>query len=637
MRFLIRRRLPLLAVLLPLAACRPAPVPPLPWERIDLWQLRPVAEVTPGDSKWARPAIPKIAFLGAGEVRDMSLVKPEQLVAFPKRTAGQVRALEQMAGSRLKWRLRIGQDAYFSFLPLGSEVPCPCTYRVGVRDAGTIKELYRIESTPVGRFAPARVDVDLAAYAGREVDLLIQLEAPPEALVHAPGMPFPAALWGSPAVYQRGAITKKTAGATASRPNVLFLGIDTLRADRLGPWGHDPSLSPSIDRLAGQSDVWLDAYTVVNATNPSFASMMTGLYVKNHGVYDLKTPLPPSHVTLAELFQGAGYETMAIISAAHLRDHNSGLGQGFQDVTGATEHFAGELPVDMTMDWLQARDAKGEKRPFFAWIHLFDPHTPHTPPQPYALGFRPAAAVGLEPVRTWIPFRQPGPRDFEEPNLGGHHDLYDGEVAYLDRQVGRLLGFLEARGMMENTLVVLIADHGENLGEHGILDRHIGLFDTTLHVPLMIRWPGASREGRRINGLVQTIDVFPTLLAAAGLKAPVSDGVDLRELTGEKKKGRRAVFAEHAGKLGLMVRTPGNEYMLSQGNTPFVADGAYLYDVKADPGQTDNLAGRGLPAETQLSDLLRRWLADRRNRPDAPGREQSDEEKARLKALGYIQ
>lgn len=605
--------------------------------------MRPVAELTPGDNKWARPAVPKIAFLGAGEVRDMSLVKPEQLVAFPKRTAGQVRALEQMAGSRLKWRLRIGQDAYFSFLPLGSEVPCPCTYRVGVRDAGAVKELYRIETAPVGRFAPARVDIDLTGYTGREVDLLVHLEAPPEALVHAPGQPFPTALWGSPALYQRGA-TKQAPGkaaATASRPNILFLGIDTLRADRLGPWGRNPSLSPSIDRLAEQSDVWLDAFSVINATNPSFASMMTGLYVKNHGVYDLKTPLPQSHTTLAELFQGAGYETLAIIAAAHLRDHNSGLGQGFQDVTGATEHFAGELPMDMTMDWLQAREARdgrdGNKRPFFAWIHLFDPHTPHTPPQPYALGFRPASALGLAPVRAWIPFRQPGPRDFEEPNLGGHHDLYDGEVAYLDRQVGRLLDFMEGRSMLENTLIVLIADHGENLGEHGILDRHIGLYDTTLHVPLMIRWPGGHREGRRINGLVQTIDVFPTLLAAAGLKPPTSDGVDLRELTGEGKNGRRAVFAEHAGKLGLMVRTPGNEYMLSQGNTPFIPDGAYLYDVKADPGQADNLAGRGLPAEVQLSDLLRRWLADRRNRPEAPGREQTDEEKARLKALGYIQ
>jgi arylsulfatase len=645
-RFLI----PALLFLLPLAACRRAPDPPRgPWERTDLWQVRPEVEMTPGNNKWARPAVPKISFLGAAEVRDMRLVPPAQLAAFPKRTAGQIRALEQMAGSRLKWRLRVGQDAYFSFIPLGSEVPCPCAYRVGVRSAGVIKELFRIDSTPVGTFSPARVDVDLTEYSGHEVDLLVQLEAPAAALAHPPGQPFPTALWGSPALYQRqgvmGKAVEKTeekaaatpSGATASRPNVLLLGIDTLRADRLGPWGRNPSLSPSIDRLAGQSDVWLDAFTVFNATNPSFASMMTGLYAKNHGVYDLKTPLPQSHTTLAELFQGAGYETLAIISAAHLRDHNSGLAQGFQDVTGATEHFAAELPVDMTMDWLQARAQKPETKPFFAWVHLFDPHTPHTPPQPYSEGLRPASATGLFPVRAWVPFRPTGPRAFDEPVLGGNRDLYDGEVAYLDQQVGRLLGFLESRGMLENTLIVLVADHGESLGEHGIRYRHVGLHDTTTHVPLMIRWPGRDQEGRRLHGLVQTIDLFPTLLKAAGLKPPATDATDLRELTGEGKKGRRAVFAEHAGRLGLMVRTPELKYILSQGNTQFFPDGPSLFDLKADPGEVHDLAGRGLPAEAQLADLLRRFMADRRNAPAAPGREQTDEEKARLKALGYIQ
>jgi arylsulfatase A-like enzyme len=544
-----------------------------------------------------------------------------------------------MAGSRLKWRLRLGQDAYFSFIPLGSEMPCACAYRMGLRDAGVIKELYRVDAARVGPFAPARVDVDLKAYAGHDVELLIQLEAPPEALVHPPGTPFPTALWGSPALYQRkAAALPSSSAATASRPNVLLLGIDTLRADRLGPWGRNPSLSPSIDHLAGQSDVWLDAFTVFNVTNPSFASIMTGLYGKNHGVYDLKTPLPQAHTTLAELFQGAGYETLAIISAAHLRDHNSGLAQGFQDVTGATEHFAGELAVDMTLDWLGARSQKADaKRPFFAWIHLFDPHTPHTPPQPFAQGLRPAADMGLAPVRAWVPFRPPGPRAFDEPVLGGNRDLYDGEVAYLDRQVGRLIGFLDSRGMLENTLVVLVADHGESLGEHGILYRHVGLHDTTTHVPLMIRWPGREREGRKIHGLVQTIDLFPTILKAAGLKPPAVDGTDLRELTGAGKKGRRAVFAEHAGKLGLMVRTPEYQYILSQGNTQFFPDGASLFDLKADPAEVQNLAGRGLPAEEQLSDLLRRWLADRRGHPTAAGREQTDEEKARLKSLGYIQ
>ncbi|HJX29817.1 MAG TPA: sulfatase/phosphatase domain-containing protein, partial [Thermoanaerobaculia bacterium] len=140
----------------------------------------------------------------------------------------------------------------------------------------------------------------------------------------------------------------------------------------------------------------------------------------------------------------------------------------------------------------------------------------------------------------------------------------------------------------------------------------------------------------RLGGLVQTIDLFPTLLEAAGLQVPQQDGTDLRELTGEGKRGRRAVFSEHAGRLGLMVRTPEHKYILSQGNARFFPDGASLYDLKADPEETRNLAGQGHLAETQLSDLLRRWLADRRNAPQAKPRAQSDEERARLKALGYL-
>jgi arylsulfatase len=623
-----------LAASLCLSGCRAreeAAAPP-PWQRLDLWQLKPEAEMVPGNNKWLRPAVQVIGYLGAEEVRDMSRVPAQQLAAFPRRTAGQIRVLEQLAGSRLKWRMKIGPDAYFSFIPLGTQKGCACTYRFGVRDAGVIKELYRVEAQPVGPLAASTVEVDLSPYIGREVDLLFQVEAPPEALVPVAGRPFPTALVGSPALYQRQPLQRSPAAA-ADRPNILLIGLDTLRADHVGAWGREPSLTPAMDRLASQSDVWLDAYSAFNVTNPSFASILTGLYGKNHGIYDLRTPLPPSHTTLAEHLRGAGYETLAIISAAHLGDHNSGLGQGFQEVTRATEHFAGELAVDMALDWIAARDGK---RPFFAWLHLFDPHTPHTPPQPYALGFRPASFAGFDPVRAWVPFRQSGPRSFDEPVLGGNRDLYDGEVAYLDRQVGRLLGFLESRGLLENTLIALVADHGESLGEHGVRYRHVGLHDTTTHVPLMIRWPGRERTGRRIEGLVQTIDLFPTLLKTAKLEVPPQDGTDLRELTGDGKQGRRAVFAEHAGKLGLMVRTPAAKYILSQGNARFFPDGAFFYDLNADPGETRNLAGQGLPAEQQLADLLRRWLANRRHSPEARPREQSDEEKARLKALGYL-
>jgi arylsulfatase len=302
-------------------------------------------------------------------------------------------------------------------------------------------------------------------------------------------------------------------------------------------------------------------------------------------------------------------------------------------VSTATEHYAAEMPIDMTMDWLAAR--AGKPRPFFIWLHLFDPHTPHTPPEPYALGFRPASAMGLAPVRAWIPFRQPAPRGFTEPVLGADRDLYYGEVAYLDRQIGRLLDFLDSRGLLEDTVVAVVADHGENLGEHGIRFRHLGLFDTTTHVPLMIRWPGRAPVGRRIEGLVQTIDLFPTLLAAVGLKAPPQDGVDLRELTGKGHQGRRAVFSEHAGRLGVSVRTRDYRYGLNQGNQRFLPDGPYLYDLRADPGETRNLAGRGLAAEKELNGLLLRWLADRRRGPSPQPRDLTEEEEQKLKALGY--
>jgi arylsulfatase len=626
----VQRRLPLLLaclLILPTCRSRTASESAGAWHRMDLWGANPVVESTPAE--WKDAVFRRVSYLGSEEVRDMRLVPVQQLVAFPKRTAGQVRALEQRASSRVRWTVRPGRDAYFSFVPLGTVNGCACTYRVGIREApDKLAELFRVDAGPMGPFAPEAVEVDLSPYAGHQVDLLLQIDGP---AAHAPDQPIPSALWGSPAVYQRQEMQRAPQGG---RPNILLIGIDTLRADALGAWGRTPSLTPSLDRLAGASDVWPEAFTAFNVTNPSFASILTGLYGKNHGVYDLKTPLPPGHATLARLLAGAGYDTLALISAHHLGDHNSGLGQGFAEVQTASEQAAAEMPVDATMDWLAAHQSR--QKPFFIWLHLFDPHTPHTPPEPYALGFRPAAAAGLSPVRSWVPFRQPGPRGFDEPVLAGNRDLYDGEVAYADRQAGRLLDFLESRGLLANTVVAVVADHGENLGDHGIRFRHIGLFDSTTHVPLMIRWPGADRPGRRLAGLVQTIDLFPTLLAAAGLKPPATDGQDLRELTGEGHTGRRAVFTEHSDRMGVSVRTQAYRYGWNQGNNPkLLPDGPYLYDLKADPGETRNLAGHGLPAEKELNGLLLRWLSDRRRNPNPQSRDLTEEEKRKLRSLGY--
>lgn len=654
------RRLVLRVALLALAAsCGPRPMveAPVGWNRFDLTRSAPSVE----QDVHAAPAPfeQRIGYLGREEVRDMTKVPESQLLAFPFRRAPQIRVLEQAAGVRLAWQVELGADPYASFIPLGWRgTPCRCLYRFGVRDArGEIHELHREEAAEVSPRAPGPVEVDLSGFAASSVEILLQVdhvlepggdEAEPPAVD-----PAAAVLWGSPAVYDRQPVEGwRPPAASARPPNVIVIGADTLRTDHLGAWRAAPELSPSLtptlDRLAEESDVWLRAYATFNNTNPSFASIFSGLYGKNHGVYDFSTPLPAEHETLAELFSAAGFRTLAVISASHLGDHNSGLGQGFERVDLAEHTFAGEVPVDTAIDWISDGTTSSQDggRPFFVWLHLFDPHTPHTPPGPFAVGLRPVRPTGLHPAGSWVPFRRLGDRAFEEPVLGGERDLYAGEVAYLDRQVDRLLGFLDSRNLLEDTVIAFVADHGENLGEHGIDYRHTGLYETTTHVPLMIRWPERSgpgrgsaaapvARGRRFDGLVQTLDLFPTLLAGAGLESPEQDGTDLRQLTHDGRPGRRAVFAEHGGATGVMVRTATHRYVRMAGERG-VADGAYLYDLEGDPQELRNLAGQGLPVEAELSALLDRWLRDRRSTPEAESRTLGEEERKKLEALGYL-
>ncbi|MFP3939940.1 MAG: sulfatase [Thermoanaerobaculia bacterium] len=640
----------LLGVLGWLAACGPRPVvePPLGWHRLDLTRAEPAVALNRHEAR--PPFEARIGFLGREEVRDMTRVPERQLRAFPHRRAPQIRVLDQAVDTRLAWEVELGEEPYASFIPLGWRgEACRCRFRFGLRDSrGRIHELHREAATEVPAVAPSTVEVDLSDFAHSRVEILLQVD-------RVPGVPRPAGavadgtgpslLWGSPAIHHREPVDHWRPG-TPERPNVVLLGLDTVRADHVGPWRQEddpsPSLTPAIDRLAGESDVWLQAYSTFSTTNPSFASILTGLYGKDHGVYDLKTPLPSAHRTLAEVFSDGGYETLAVISASHLGDHNSGLGQGFDRVELAEHTFAGELPVDTAMDWIAERPRRagrgGTPPPFFAWLHLFDPHTPHSPTAPYAVGFRPARPMGLRPVHSWLPFRRPGSRAFDEPVLGGHSDLYAAEVAYVDRQVDRLLGFLASRRLLERTVVVLVSDHGENLGEHGIDYRHVGLWDTTVHVPLLVRWPGApgEREGRRLEGLVQTLDLFPTLLATAELQVPEQDGTELDLLTGEGRRGRRVVFAEHFGRTGTMVRTATHKYIRMAGDAT-VPDGAYLYNLVQDPEEERNLAGRGLAVEAELAGVLERFLRQRREGPEAESRRLSEEERRKLEALGYVQ
>lgn len=481
-----------------------------------------------------------------------------------------IRGLRVPSGEPLRFPLDLGDDAFLSFIPLraGGE-GCRYHYRVAVQSGAGSREVADTVPSP-GLAAPATVTVSLSEWKGKSIVLLLTAEAKGERCTLEPPV------WGSPAVYWRCRDCETRANEDAPL-NVILISFDAMRADAIGPRDGRPSLTPAIDRFAARSDVWTNAYSTFNVTNPSFASTMTGFYGRKHGVYDLQTPLPYSFTTLAEILRGAGYRTGAVVSAQHLSDAASGLGQGFEDYLVAPRRYSAEMAADLAMSWLGER-----QEPFFFWLHFFDPHTPHDAPRPYADGYRAEAPSGMVPPARWTPFRAPGPVAYRDPQLRAHEDLYDAEVAYLDRQVDRLLDSLDSRGLLERSVVILMSDHGENGRDDRVPFRHAGLWDATTHVPLILHRPDAAPAVH--HGFVQNVDLLPTILQLTGQQAPPTDGRSL--LDGEP---RTMVFAEHSNHTGAMVRDADFLYSWSKGN-PFVPDGEMLFDVRRDPRQQNNLA-----------------------------------------------
>ena len=386
---------------------------------------------------------------------------------------------------------------------------------------------------------------------------------------------------------------------------MLLVTLDTTRADALGAYGSDKGVTPHLDRLATEGVVFDQAMTVAPITLPSHASVFTGLYPPRHSVRDNGLwPLPESARTLAEIASEAGYQTGAVIGAAVL-DELFGLGQGFQTYIGAgieeesviySARSAGAV-VDDALEWLHDRDTD---RPFFLWLHLYDPHAPYDPPSRFR-------------------------GDFEAS------DLYYGEIAYVDDQLGRLLGELDSKGLRDETLVAIASDHGEAFGEHGEYTHGPYCYDSTLRIPLLLRYPDGFGAGSREEGLVSLVDLFPTLVDAMGAQVPSDiDGESLYRRAPSVDRG--LYFESYMG-------------FLSFGWSPLAgwidAGGKYLhssdpqYFEAADREEETNLAEGASP------DALAPYLtgiaavADRSAlQPDMA--EMADEDLlAELRALGY--
>jgi arylsulfatase A-like enzyme/tetratricopeptide (TPR) repeat protein len=391
---------------------------------------------------------------------------------------------------------------------------------------------------------------------------------------------------------------------TRSRPNVLLVTIDTLRADRLGCYGYRAAETPVLDALAARGVRFSTAVAHAPLTAPSHASILTGLLPLGHGVRDNGTfVLPPSLTTLAEGLRGAGYRTAAFVSGFPL-DHRFGFARGFETyddrlLRGGDTRRASyvERPAATTtreaVAWV-----RGTRAPWFAWVHYFDPHSPYEPPPDLAARF--AASP------------------------------YDGEVASVDRELGRLLAAAEAGPA--RTLVLVTSDHGESLGEHGEATHGVFVYDSTLRVPWIMAGPGIPR-GRVSAVVARGIDVAPTLLDYAGLRtASAMQGRSLRPAADGREMEDAAAYAESLFCQLNLGWAPLHAWRTARFKL-IDAPRMELYDLAADPAEARDISTDGRSEAKSLRSGLRHALEAR---PPEASTVPTGEARERLRALGYV-
>lgn len=372
----------------------------------------------------------------------------------------------------------------------------------------------------------------------------------------------------------------------AAKPDVFLVTIDTLRADHVHCYGYENIQTPALDALAKDGIRFTQAFTPSPITNTSHTSILTGLLPSNHGVTDFAVPLAPTHPTLATLLKANGYHTAAFIGAVIL-DSNTlapGLDRGFdfydnfpeQPQTksrwGRVERRGADV-VQHAETWMTRHPAG----PRFVWVHLYDPHDPYEPPPPYSQIYK--------------------------------DRLYDGEIAYADSVLAGFVGYLKKTGRYDNALIVVVGDHGEGLGEHREDTHGIFLYDSTTHVPLLVKLPGHDRPGKVVDAQVRTTDILPTITGLTGVPPPeVLDGASLQPYFSGNESKDRTVIGETDYPLRFgwaplrSVRAEGLKFI--------EAPRPELYDLHADPGELSNRYQPSDPAAQKFRGILAEIKSD---------------------------
>ena len=457
-------------------------------------------------------------------------------------------------------------------------------------------------------------------------------------------------------------------------PNIIILCADTLRADHLGAYGYSKATSSWLDELAARAVFFEDTHSQANVTNPSHASIFTSLYMSTHGVLSNKgSRLSPQAVTMAEVLQQAGYQTAGFTSVTHLSFERNGLNQGFEFHSGApTEadrprgilkrlsHLLKRDPPcyqgrsraaqtnERVFNWL---DNQNDSRPLFLFVHYFDTHIPYHPPESYVDHFyqgNPHDPDNRSMLQLYLHHLTSRRVALFVKWLKNTTDidyvtaLYDGAIHYLDDQLKVLAQGLQERGLWQNSIVVFTADHGESLGEHGIYFSHSGLYEPSTRIPLIIRvpdWPPG-----KVTLPVQSIDIFPTVLALAGIEAPGwREGLNLRPWM-RGKEGislddfSRPIYSEHAHAKAVSIREGPWKFIHPINPHEGMSKVEELFNLEWDPLEEKYLAEQHRQLASAMLQRLVQWQAQRRSSALTPlAQETSQELLEKLKSLGYLQ
>jgi arylsulfatase A-like enzyme len=414
-------------------------------------------------------------------------------------------------------------------------------------------------------------------------------------------------------------------------PNVIFYLVDTLRVDRLGCYGYEKPITPSIDAFAEGAVVFDRAVGQSSWTRASVASLFTGLWPVSHGAVGRRDRLSEEALTLAEGLKTSGYTSAAFVTNANV-DRKFGLGQGFDFYRQIHEFVRSGEVTDRVLHWLQREE---RPRPLFLYIHTIDPHDRYIPSPEYLQRFAPQSVEFLKLYRgrdRSLKPRSPGALEHLQA-------LYDAEVAENDASFGRLLEGLEELDLYEDSIIVFMSDHGEEFFEHNESTHGKNLFAITLDFPLIVKFPG-QRSGARTSRLVQHADLLPTVFELAGLEIPSSvEGRSFADLAsgGNERDGSGPVYSHlHLDKHPHSSVVDGDWKLI----IAEVSNGPkrlHLYNLAEDPGETDNLAARLPIRSAVMRRKLEAHLAASESRSQREAIVLDEELERSLRALGYLQ